>query len=279
MNAARRQDPPASPGPAAEHFARRHVWETKYAIRACYRGWLDRLGPFIAPGTSLEVGAGSGHVKAFWPGLIESDVVATPFVDLVADGMRLPFAAGSLSNILVIDLLHHLRDPHAFFDEAARVLRSGGRVLAIEPYITPASFVGYKLLHHEDVYFGGYHRAADTADPWAGNLALPNLLFGRRRREWRRRHPELRIIHRRKFSLLDFQLAGGFKPYAFVARPRVYEWIAALDRRLDWLAPLMGFRILCVIERCRSPAPASRDAAAGAPDVTRAGRGPGSGPG
>jgi len=234
---------------ARQHMARRGVWEEKYAIRACYRGWFERLRPFIAAGTSLEVGAGSGHFKTLWPELIESDVVATPYVDLVADGMFLPVAAGSLSNILVVDLLHHLADPHVFFDEAVRVLRPGGRVLAVEPYITPLSWVGYRLLHHEDIYFGGYHRSKDKADPWEGNLAVPNLLFGREAGDWPRRHPELRIVHERRFSLFDFQLAGGFKPYAFIGRPRLYDWVVAVDRKLDCIGPLVGFRILCVVER------------------------------
>ncbi|HOB72906.1 MAG TPA: methyltransferase domain-containing protein [Phycisphaerae bacterium] len=234
---------------AGQHLARRRVWESKYAIRACYRGWFERLRPFIAPGRSLEIGAGSGHFKTLWPELIESDVVTTPYVDLVADGMRLPIAAESLGNLLVVDLLHHLRDPHLFFDEAVRVLRPGGRVLAIEPYITPLSWLGYRLRHHEDIYFGGYHRCAAKDDPWAGNLALPNLLFAREAADWPARHPELRIIHRQCFSLFDFQLAGGFKPYAFISNARLYDWVLAVDRRLDWIAALAGFRIFCVIER------------------------------
>lgn len=234
---------------AQQHLARRRVWESKYAIRACYRDWFERLRPFIVAGRSLEVGAGSGHFKTLWPELIESDVVRTPYIDLVADGMRLPVAGKSLGNLLVVDLLHHLRDPHRFFDEAARVLRPGGRVLAIEPYITPLSWAGYRLLHHEDIYFGGYHRSEVEDDPWAGNLALPNLLFGREATDWPVRHPELRIIHRRHFSLLDFQCAGGFKPYAFVSNARLYDWLLAVDRRLDWVGWLTGFRILCVIER------------------------------
>lgn len=240
---------PPPTDPAAQHLARRRVWETKYALRACYRGWFERLRPFIAPGCSVEIGAGSGHFKTLWPELIESDVVATPYVDLVADGMRLPFASASLGNLLVVDLLHHLADPHLFFDEAVRVLRPGGRVLAIEPYITPFSWLGYRLLHHEDIYFGGYHRDADKSDPWAGNLALPNLLFGRGARDFAARHPDLKLVHRQHFSLLDFQLAGGFKPYAFIKGQRVYDGVLWIDRRLDWLGALVGFRILCVIER------------------------------
>jgi SAM-dependent methyltransferase len=188
-------------------------------------------------------------LRDFWPELITSDVVQTPYVDLVADGLRLPLAAGCLGNLVVIDLLHHLRDPHLFLDEAARVLQPGGRVLAIEPYVTPGSFLAYRLMHHEDICFTRYHRSADKTDPWQGNLAMANVIFLRQGRQWPQRHPSLRIGVLRYFSLFDFQLAGGFKPYAFVGRPRLYDFFAALDRQLDWLAPVFGFRVLCVIER------------------------------
>ncbi len=244
-----RELPPAESPADRENRRRKTVWRTKYAIRACYRGWFERLRPFIVPGPSLEIGGGIGGFKGFWPDLRVSDIVPTPGLDLAADGLRLPLADGSLADLLTLDLLHHLRDPHIFFDEAARVLRPGGRILAIEPWISPLSCVAYRLTHHEEVYFGGYHRQAGKVDPWEGNLAMANILFARETRDWPARHPNLRIIHRRRFSVLDFQLAGGFKPYAFVPSPRLYDLVLAIDRRLDWLAPLCGFRILCVIER------------------------------
>jgi SAM-dependent methyltransferase len=247
--------------PAAEQLiARRRIWQAKYAIRACYRGWYERMRPYIAAGPSLEVGAGSGDFRSFWPDLMITDIVSVPWLDVVADGMRLPVADSCLANLVVIDLLHHLPDPHALLDESSRVLRPGGRLLAIEPYITPVSYLAYRLLHHEDVWFHSYQKpvlgpAADAmskSDPWQGNLALPNLLFGRGRREWPRRHPDLRILRASKFSLLDFQLAGGFKPFALVGHAGLYDALARLDRRLDPIAGLCGFRIFVVIEKAPS---------------------------
>jgi len=67
----------------------------------------------------------------------------------VVDCLQMPFVDGSLGGVIAIDLLHHVAQPHAFLNEAARVLRPGGRVLLIEPYITLCSYLGYKLLQHE----------------------------------------------------------------------------------------------------------------------------------
>jgi len=228
---------------------RRRVWQHKYAIRACYRGWFERMRPFIVEGPSVEVGASFGPLKDYWPALRTADVVPTAGLDLVADAVRLPFGEATLGNLVVVDLLHHLADPHRFLDEAARVLRPGGRLLAIEPYLTPVSRVAYRLLHHETIRFDVYHPGPDKADPWEGNLAAANLLFVREARHWSRRHHDLAVIHKRPFSLFDFQLAGGFRPYALVGSRRLYDLVLFLDRRLDRLASLCGFRIFVVIER------------------------------
>lgn len=235
--------------PAAELLQRRRIWEGKYAIRACYAGWLERLRPYILAGPSLEVGAGSGDMKSLWPELIATDLVATPYVNLVADGMRLPVADDSLSNLLVIDLLHHLADPHVFFDEAERVLRPGGRVLAIEPYITPLSGLAYRMMHHEDIWHDDYQKPAANKDPWQGNLAMANIVFGRELPHWPTRHPRLKVTCRRHFSVLDFQLAAGYKPYSLVPWPRLYDALLRFDRLLDPLAALLGFRVLLVVEK------------------------------
>ncbi|MHC4441876.1 MAG: class I SAM-dependent methyltransferase [Planctomycetota bacterium] len=233
---------------AGEHIDRRVVWERKYAIRACYGGWYERMRPYIVEGRSLEVGCGSGNFKSFWPELMVSDVVETSYVDFVADAELLPVESGSLSNLVVIDLLHHLQDPQVFLDEAGRVLRPGGRILMIEPYITLLSFFCYRALHHEEVCFGGYQRRGAGRDPWQGNLAMMNILLGGGFRRWAERHRSLVIIKQQLFGVLDFQLAGGFKPYAFLGNRRLYDLALRLDRALDWLGWLCGFRVFCVIE-------------------------------
>lgn len=52
---------------------------------------------------------------------------------LRADAERLPFAAGSVDGVLLLDVLERLDDDRAPLGEAARVLRSGGLVLAAAP--------------------------------------------------------------------------------------------------------------------------------------------------
>ncbi|MCX7045457.1 MAG: class I SAM-dependent methyltransferase [Candidatus Sumerlaeota bacterium] len=243
---------PAADPALQELEDRRRIWREKPQIRLVYERWIARMRPYLPAGPLLEVGSGSGLTKDLLPQAWICDIVPAPWLDLVTDGMKLPFANGALGGILAFDFLHHVADPHEFFDEAARTLRPGGRVLLIEPYITPVSFFGYKLLHHEDVYFGGYHKdiGPDGAksDPWQGNLALPNLVFGRETAQWSRRQPSLRIIKKEKMSFLDFQLAAGFKPRAYVPHG-FFRRAVRLDDFLGFLMPLIGFRIFVTLEK------------------------------
>ncbi|MFA5275467.1 MAG: methyltransferase domain-containing protein [Candidatus Omnitrophota bacterium] len=232
-----------------EYYNRREVWENKPHIRLVYKRWVDMMRPFLPKqGPLLEVGSGSGLLRDFMPGIILSDVVTLPWIDCLVDCLHMPFGDESLTGIIDFDVLHHLAQPHSFLDEVTRVLKPGGRAFFIEPYITFLSFFGYKFLHHEHIYFKDYSLDKGKKDPWLGNLAVANLVFGSGLKKWELLHPNLKIIHRELFGLFDFTCAAGFKPYAFVPY-RLFQHIVKAENYLTWLMPLAAFRIFIVIEK------------------------------
>ena len=92
-------------------------------------------------GTLLDIGAGSGRmartIAAARPELniIGVDTVIQPDAAIPVipfDGRRLPFADGCFQTVMLIDVLHHDRDPAALLGEAARVCR--GTVLVKDHY-------------------------------------------------------------------------------------------------------------------------------------------------
>ncbi len=235
-----------------EYYTRRQVWAQKPQIRLVYERWVKKIQKFLVDGPLLEVGSGSGLLKDFLPEVILSDVFKLPWIDQVVDCMDLPFEQDTLAGIISLDLLHHVAQPHAFLREAARVLKPGGRLFLIEPYITPGSYFGYKLLHHEDINFKEYHVCIDKtgkkADPWQGNSALANLVFKRDLSRWDSLQPDLDIIHRQIFSFFDFQAAAGFKQYAFVPH-WLFKHLVKVDDWVSFLMPLLGYRIFVVLEK------------------------------
>nr|VFJ72996.1 MAG: Methyltransferase domain-containing protein [Candidatus Kentron sp. FM]VFJ73377.1 MAG: Methyltransferase domain-containing protein [Candidatus Kentron sp. FM]VFK20398.1 MAG: Methyltransferase domain-containing protein [Candidatus Kentron sp. FM] len=94
-------------------------------------GFFERELETLPPGPRLELGSGGGFLGERIPGLITSDIVALPTVDLVASAMALPFRGGELSAICMMNVLHHMSDVSAFFDEAGRCLMPGGKMVIV----------------------------------------------------------------------------------------------------------------------------------------------------
>lgn len=238
--------------PCKEHFIRRRIWANKPQIRLVYQRWTKLMVSYLPSGTILEVGSGSGLLKNFWPDVILSDVIKLPWIDRIIDCMKMPFGEGELGGIVSFDLLHHVANPHEFLEESARVLKPGGRILLMEPYITPVSHIFYKMLHFEDINFKVYHEGLcnqqGKSDPWQGNLAMANIVFDRELSQWGRLHPNLKILKKQKLSFLDFQFAAGFRDHAYLPHG-LFKHLVKIDDYLGWLMGLIGFRVFVVLEK------------------------------
>ena len=233
----------------------RDVWDRKPGLRAVYADYHQRLLGAVPDGPVLEIGGGSGNFRDMAPNAISVDLAASPWVDVCCDAHELPFADGSFAGIVMLDVLHHLARPAAFFKEAARALRPGGRLAMIEPGMTPLSRPFYTYLHHEPVDMSVDPLADQppevAADPFQSNQAIPSLLFdeGAHRARFERQFPELTIVARSKFSFLAYPLSGGFKEWSLLPgalAPAILKFEECLG---PIVGEALGFRIGVVLER------------------------------
>jgi SAM-dependent methyltransferase len=231
----------------------RAVWRSKPALRAVYGDYYRAIAAWSRPGPSVEIGAGSGNLKESVPGVLASDITPAEWLDIAVDAQALPFADTSLANMVGVDVLHHIEYPRHFLAEAERVLEPGGRVVLVEPAITPVSWLVFKLGHPEPVDLRvdplADGRPSPSKHPFESNQAIPTLLAGRHRRRLEQEFGRLRVVHRERSSLFAYPLSGGFRPWCLMPAPLV-EPVLRLEARLTpALGPLMAFRLLLVIEK------------------------------
>lgn len=197
-------------------------WESKPLLQEIYRSFYKRILSLIdtgARGRILEIGSGIGNLKSHLPQAITSDLFANPWLDVVCDGYELPFDEGSLSNIVMFDVFHHLRAPNAFLREARRALTPGGRLILFEPYISIFSHPVYGLFHHEPV---AWNQNIDKAehlprprDYYAAQGNATRLFF---RNEYAGGPKGWIVFHAEAFSSFSYLFSGGYsKPAMYPA--------------------------------------------------------------
>jgi SAM-dependent methyltransferase len=167
----------------AEH---RRIWSSKPRLRQSYRRYHDMiLAECPENGVLVELGCGIGTLterarelgRTRW---IATDIIATQRADLRCDATAMPFRAASVDRIVFVDVLHHVAVPARFFAEAARVLKPGGAIVAVEPWVTPLSYPIYRWVHHEGCDLSrdveAPFAAAGSKPAYEGDNGIPSLL-------------------------------------------------------------------------------------------------------
>lgn len=240
----------------------RVLWRKKPALSPVYSVWFERLLLGIPHGERvLEVGAGPGFLSQYAhsvrPDLswLASDYLFVPGNQLVADALHLPLRDATVGAVVGCDILHHLVQPASFFSESARVLRPGGALVLLEPWMTHLSYPVYRFLHHEDC-----HSPADLWRPFDvdrsgsklafdGNLAIPwSLIQNLTTEDWRPlglQTPQVELFNGFAYLLsLGFR-NGNLLPSLALARAlmRLDRWLQpaarwlAMRATLRWLKP------------------------------------------
>jgi SAM-dependent methyltransferase len=235
-----------------EHSEARRAWAAKPALRYVYRDLYARIVSSLAPGNTLEIGSGASHLRDFLDDVVTSDVLAGDGIDIVADAQQLPFPAGAFDNIVMLDVLHHIPRPALFFDEAARVLKNGGRLVVIEPAITPGSYLVYRFFHPEpfDLSADPLRDAPLSSErPYDSNQAIPTLVATRRRQAFQQRYPELAIRDVRWLSFWAYPLTGGLRKWSLLSERMAKLLIRIEDQIPNYLGRWIAFRLMIVFQR------------------------------
>lgn len=227
----------------------RRILASRPELAGVYRDWFRRLLAALQRCEPIvEVGTGPGFLKSEAPFVVSTDIVALPWVDLVCDAASLPFRSDAVGGIVMVDVLHHLPRPLLFLAEAARVLRPGGRLAAIEPWISPISYLIYRWCHHEECRLGvnlTYPFGNETKGGLEGNAAIPYKLL----RNLKMLDLPFRVVEMDRFIALPYLVTLGFK----VSRPlpSIIVRLAGVLERLGnpVLRQLAATRVMALLEK------------------------------
>lgn len=231
----------------------RDIWHQKSALKTIYEQWYHQMFAQVTSweGINLELGGGIGNLKEFDKRILSTDLEHYEWLDIINDAESLPFQNESIGNIFLFDVLHHLGSPSKFFEETQRALRPGGRVIMVEPYISPASNLVYTHFHPEphDLSENPLEVSADkNKSPLDSNQAFPTTLFYHRQKEFADRFPNLKIIQTMRLGLFAYPLTGGFRKRGLLPA-RFLINLNKFEKFLEPLAPFFAFRCFIVLEK------------------------------
>ena len=108
------------------------------------------------PPGALCIAVGGGPQRAH-PRLVNLNLAPYPNVDVVGTAFALPFADVSVGAVYCEAVLEHLEDPERAVAEIFRVLRPGGQVLAVTPFLQgfhgyPSHYQNYTLVGHRFLF-------------------------------------------------------------------------------------------------------------------------------
>ena len=171
----------------------------------------------------LEVGAGAGFSKNFInnKNFKICDIENHEHLDLkMIDAQNTRLESENLDFVIASNMLHHVAFPLKFLNEMHRILKPGGKLIIQEAYCSIIFQLITIVMKHEGFDFtknvwSGKEEMADSDDAWAGNIAVPHLIFDDRKRFYEKFQSKFKIKHEKIYECLIFLNSGGVSSKTF----------------------------------------------------------------
>jgi SAM-dependent methyltransferase len=229
---------------------RREIIRKKHFLTRIYLDWYRAIARELPAGHEpfLELGSGSGFMQQQIAGVIASDILCVPGIDLVADGTHLPFLEGTLRGVVMTNVLHHIPDVRRFFREAARCVRPGGALVMIEPWVTPWSTAIYRRFHSEPFEPEASDWTLTSTGPLSGaNGALPWIVFVRDRKQFERDFPAWRVDSIEPIMPFRYLVSGGVSTRSLAPGVSYPLWVAFEQCLSRWTSSLGMFARIVIV--------------------------------
>ena len=197
-----------------------------------YAQFSQAVHPYDHPRVIVELGSGGGFLKDIIPDVISSDVLDIPGIDIRLSGTAIPFKDKSVDAFLLFDVLHHINNATLFFQEADRCLKSGGKIVMIEPTNSMWSRFIYSHFHHEPFDPKTDWKFTGTGALSSSNIALPWIIFYRDVQKFKQAFPSFNILKIENHTPFRYIASGGLS-FRELVPAFTYPLVLGLERILS----------------------------------------------
>jgi len=232
----------------------RKIYRNKDLIKIIYRNYYKNIKKniYISNKKILELGSGGGNIKEVLKKCITSDQFKNQNIDRIENIYKINFKKNSISNIILIDVFHHLEFPSLALKEIHRVLIKEGRIIMIEPAMGLIPRFIYKIFHYEPngfnlkINWNDISKKIPTSNQYFAAQSLPWRAFFLRQLNLKSKYG-IRLI--KPFSDFAFLLSGGYSYKAFYPK-FLYSFIKSIDKILTCISiKIFSARMLIVLEK------------------------------
>ena len=122
-------------------------------------------------GMVLDVGC--GFKEQFYENVIYAEIFDYPSTDIICANQKLPFKSASFDALISLNVLEHVSNPFESVDEILRVLKPGGKIYCVYPFLQPEH--GYPHHFFNATRSGALHLFGDRVDVEVHEVPLSGL--------------------------------------------------------------------------------------------------------
>jgi SAM-dependent methyltransferase len=230
-------------------------WRRKPLLQKIYRDFYNEIAGELrrdVPGETVEIGSGIGNLKTVVPEALATDIFPNPWLDRIENAYAMSFSDGSVANLILFDVWHHLEYPGTALAEFRRVLAPEGRLIIFDPAMGMLGRLVYGLFHHEPLGLGKkirWHAPSDFSPDemtyYAAQGNAQRIFFSG---EGATELNDWRIMRRSLFAGIPYVASGGFRgPQLYPER--LLPALRALDRMASRIPALFATRLLVTLEK------------------------------
>ena len=183
------------------------------ALGFLYKDWYKLISKNLSyvDGINIELGCGASFIDQINKSIIKTDVFINSNTNFKLDAMEIGKKfKNKISNLILVNVFHHISNPELFLRSAEKSLLSEGRIIMIEPSNNIWSRLVYKLVSHEKFDTKQFCWSFESKDPLLdSNQALSWIIFQRDYEKFKNLFPMLSLKKIRTVMPISYLISGG----------------------------------------------------------------------